>query len=180
MGASGWLVITPWQQDLAASLRTAQREIFTAGNFQDPLGIVEVPAAAIARLDAFELPSDLPPEDRADLLAFLEEESAQQRSAIARYQSAQTLDERIAALRLAAGAEGTHSVMDLPGIEALSPIDPVALISHFGTEHPDLDTVRADGHELEYLVSDRGCGVWFITQDAQQVDWLVIIGVSGD
>jgi hypothetical protein len=164
MGASGWLVITPWQQDLAASLRTAQREIFTAGNFQDPLGIVEVPAAAIARLDAFELPSDLPPEDRADLLAFLEEESAQQRSAIARYQSAQTLDERIAALRLAAGAEGTHSVMDLPGIEALSPIDPVALISHFGTEHPDLDTVRADGHELEYLVSDRGCGVWFITR----------------
>jgi hypothetical protein len=93
MGASGWLVITPWQQDLAASLRTAQREIFTAGNFQDPLGIVADPAAAIARLDAFELPSDLPPEDRADLLAFLEEESAQQRSAIARYQSAQTLDE---------------------------------------------------------------------------------------
>jgi hypothetical protein len=92
MGASGWLVITPWQQDLAASLRTAQREIFTAGNFQDPLGVVADPAAAIARLDAFELPSDLPPEDRADLLAFLEEESAQQRSAIARYQSAQTLD----------------------------------------------------------------------------------------
>ena len=150
MGAAGWLVIAPWQQDLAVSLRAAQREIFTAGNFQDPLGVAADPAGAIARLDAFELPPDLPPEDRADLLAFLDEESAQQRSAIARYQSAQTLDQRIVPLRLAAGTAGTHSVIDLPGLGALSPIDSGVLISHVGTEHPDLNTVRAYGHGLEY------------------------------
>ena len=150
MGASGWLVIAPWQQDLAVSPRAAQREIFTAGNFQDSLGVAADPAGAIAQLQTFDLPPDLPPEDRAERLDFMKAESAQQGSVLERYRSAPPLDQRVAALRLAAGAAGTHSVIDLPGIEALSPIDPVVLISHFGTEHPDLNTVRAYGHGLEY------------------------------
>lgn len=179
MGASGWLVITPWRQDLATSLRYAQRETFLAGRFQDPGGLVADPAAAIAALDEIALPPDLEAADQADLLAFLQAEAAQQREAIARYQAAQTVDEQVAALRLAAGFEGTHSVIDLPGVEALKPLDPQVLVAHFGTTQPDVATLRADGHGLETHVGDRGTGVWIRLQN-REGDWLAIVGVSGD
>lgn len=180
MGASGWLVMTPKQGTIEDGLRHIKREVFAAGEFQDTFGIVANPDAAIASLDNFDLPSDLPLADQADYLAFIREEQSLKRSAILRYKTAQNIDARIEALREAVGFDGTHSVIDIASANDLFQAATLDLIAHFGTDLPDIATVRAFGYELENLVQARFTGIWFEAQDENQAIFFVIVGVSGD
>ncbi|NJN22256.1 MAG: hypothetical protein HC812_15090 [Leptolyngbya sp. RL_3_1] len=180
MGASGWLVITPVQDSLAQGLQMAKREVFTSGQFQDSFGIVANPERAIAELYAIDLPPDLPAADREDILRSIQEEQEPRRAAINRYMTATDIDQRIEALRMATGFEGTHSVIDIPTVEQLSPVPEIELMARFDCAMPDLEAARCHGPELGSLVQSRGSAVWFEVQNDCEARFWVIVGVSGD
>ena len=138
------------------------------------------PEGAIASLYAINLPPDLPETDREDILLSIRDEQEPRRAAIHRYIAAPDVDQQIEALRVAAGFEGTHSVIDIPTVEQLSPVPAIELIAHFGHDRPNLEAVRSHGHELENLVRSPGSGVWFEAQDGIGADFWVIVGISGD
>ena len=182
MGASAWSATVPYEADLDAALRRAKRRAFESGRLYDSFGIVADPVEAIERARARAKPEHysrpLLPAD----VCFIEEQIETLVRGIRRYQAAGTLDERIEALRLAVGFDGTHCVIDLPSTDALERVPADVLLRRFGTVLPPPEPVGELMDGVLDLVSKRGRfqAVWLVAEDAAGERWIVFVGISGD
>ncbi len=186
MGASAWVAATRWTGDLDEALLRAKRDVFAEGRFRDPWGMVASPDAAIAllRKRVASVGPGMPPEILAqlggidELRADVEAEIGERITGIEAYAAAEGEDARIEALRVAAGFEGTHSVIDLESTRDLEPLDRDALQARFGTVRPSLDEALAQAMELADRIG-RFAGLWFLAGEAPD-EHVVFVGVSGD
>lgn len=182
MGASCWFTTTTYRGDLEEALRRAKREIFQSGQAYDALGIVADPEAAITRLSEatqnISLPAGFPEEDVAEIRESLAAENAVCIRHIRRFVESQDLDQKIEALRQAVGFEGTHTVIDIAGVEGLTQLSREEVVERFGVESPTVDAVREAQEELQSRI-DRFSAVWLLADNhGEQV--ICFIGVSGD
>jgi hypothetical protein len=180
VGASAWFAVTPFDDDLARALATAQRIVFETRKFYDPIGIVKNPQGAKKKLAKLDLPSDFPEADARELAEAHEEEVAPLLAAIDDYVAATDDHARIDALRRAVGFEGTHSIIDLESTDRLERVDDEELVRRFGTTTPSLVAVKKAATALESLVRARFRAVWLVAVDGNGARWFCVSGVSGD
>lgn len=174
MGARGWWYEVDYENDLASELAALKERVFKSGDDFHPWK-----------------PGWHEPEEGVD--EFLLEEARRApgiemdglRQSMVRLKAGKrplSIDHLYAITGV--DAAGSHSILDMLGGVGAGPmqvaaLEPAGYMDFFGTEHPTIDEVRAQKHELMDR-RERWTGTAVVAHEGLSPSMLVFTGFSGD
>jgi len=172
MGASGWSYRVDYDSDVGAALGRLQRQVFTAGQYEQAW-------------------NQFGPEMRADMARDLAEmaemmgEELDPESVVRLTETGEpaTIDEAL----MWAADSGTHSILDIaygvadrPDFGYVTALDAASYQRFFGTTQPTVEEVEAKLLEVDSFIEERWQGVYVVAYLDREPVQLFFVGVSGD